>query len=538
MNKRPLYGVATGATLRPLMAGALAFVVVTGCGGTQPPGGGGGGGTTSIEYLRVDNDYVGSGNTVTVSWSVTDRGTWNGEEYCRLTTRYEGGEVTDLGLVPCVGSMASEVVFPTGSRYIRIGIETKEAASPYSDLTEFVTVSKVEEAATAWSDVFGTTSHEHATAVGIGPDGSVVVAGETWSSFHGPYQGNGDIFVVKFSSTGALLWGDQFGSDHWDNASAIAIDSEGNVFVVGTAGGELLGTDLGGTDAFIRKYSSIGSHEWTRVFGDYDYDDARAVVALPDGSVVAVGSTTHTLVGGAQRRDVLYYKYSPTGDNEWNYRFGPDDYDLNIGSSVTYGSDGSIYIGGSSDEPSSGATHHFVMQVSDTGWPTVVAEFDTLNLLSSFESSIAVDEDNNVYFAIDLYDGDGSGRQQSVIYRIPASGGDTWTKRVFDFVASDHPEVPLSYAPIQVKPGPGGSVTYVSRRLVGESVVPVVGSIDFEGNHEWLKHTVRVLGAYSLGIWDVALQSDGTFVLVGIADVTGGTPDPVEAQAFVWKLER
>ncbi|HLN81480.1 MAG TPA: hypothetical protein VK392_09850, partial [Thermoanaerobaculia bacterium] len=87
------------------------------------------------------------------------------------------------------------------------------------------------------------------------------------------------------TGTGAQIWARRLsGSGAFDNAyaSGIAVDGAGNVVVVGAfqnsvdfGGGSL--TSAGGTDMFVAKYSASGAHLWSRRFGGASDDYAEAV---------------------------------------------------------------------------------------------------------------------------------------------------------------------------------------------------------------------------------------------------------------------
>jgi len=62
-----------------------------------------------------------------------------------------------------------------------------------------------------------------------------------------------------------------------DQASAVVVDANGNVYVVGSTKGSWDGQqNQGGSDAFITKFRAGGNREWTRIFGS----PADVVLAL------------------------------------------------------------------------------------------------------------------------------------------------------------------------------------------------------------------------------------------------------------------
>ena len=72
-------------------------------------------------------------------------------------------------------------------------------------------------------------------------------------------NGSYDIFVAKFSASGAHLWSKRFGVLYDDHGDAIAIDAGGNIIVVGDffegvdfGGGTLLSP--GNVDGFLVKF--------------------------------------------------------------------------------------------------------------------------------------------------------------------------------------------------------------------------------------------------------------------------------------------
>ncbi|HZL91347.1 MAG TPA: PKD domain-containing protein [Pirellulaceae bacterium] len=111
-------------------------------------------------------------------------------------------------------------------------------------------------------------------------------------------HGGADIFVAKYSAAGNLIWARGFGSAGTDQAEGIAVDSAGNVSLVGTyANGAVFGPGPGATtlaaqgrDAFAARLDSAGNVQWVRAVGGASDDDARGVAIDAAGSVYVSGT--------------------------------------------------------------------------------------------------------------------------------------------------------------------------------------------------------------------------------------------------------
>ena len=122
----------------------------------------------------------------------------------------------------------------------------------------------------------GTSSRDECTSVSSSNAGAVVV-GFTAGSLVGANVGGVDAFVKKYSPSGLVQWTKQFGSAGNDYGLDVAIDVAGNGYVVGVTDGALV-NNLGGKDIFLRKYDPAGKAIWTKQFGTA-LDDSAVEVA-------------------------------------------------------------------------------------------------------------------------------------------------------------------------------------------------------------------------------------------------------------------
>ena len=161
--------------------------------------------------------------------------------------------------------------------------------------------------------------------------------------------GGMDIFVAKYSPSGAHIWSKRFGGSGDDIAQSVAVDAAGNVILGGTF---MASVSFGGSpltsspdqfgspspDAFIAKFGPDGTYQWSKGFGGVGNDVIYAVAADSGGNVVAAGTFVGsvnfggtTLSSRSSSADMFLAKYSPTGALTWVSKFG--DY----GTDVAYG---------------------------------------------------------------------------------------------------------------------------------------------------------------------------------------------------------
>jgi hypothetical protein len=206
-----------------------------------------------------------------------------------------------------------------------------------------------------WARQPGTSGPDSASGVATDADGNVYVAGQTEGALGGPNKGAGDAFVVKYDRDGHLLWAQQPGTSGYDFANDIATDADGNVYVVGDAGGALAGPNKEG--AFVIKYDGGGRQLWARQPATNEGSIAWAVSADADGNAYVAGSTIEGL-GGPYKgsEDAFVIKYDLGGHVLWLRQFGMN---VNVGGDFPQGVatdvDGNAYVAGLTWGPLAGA---------------------------------------------------------------------------------------------------------------------------------------------------------------------------------------
>lgn len=90
--------------------------------------------------------------------------------------------------------------------------------------------------------------------VAIDGQGYVYVVGEAEGSLFGNHLGDVDLVLAKLDAMGNMIWSKQWGSDKRESGIAIAVDGQGNIYVVGGTDGNLFGTNAGQVDIFLVKF--------------------------------------------------------------------------------------------------------------------------------------------------------------------------------------------------------------------------------------------------------------------------------------------
>lgn len=199
--------------------------------------------------------------------------------------------------------------------------------------------------AVEWSTFLGSTAQDELRAVARARDGSIIVAGWTLgvnfpvrNAWQPQKAGGEDAVVAKFSATGSLLWATYLGGSGNDRALGVAVDGEGNIYVVGLTtstdfpvANALQSTKSGGSDAFLAKFSPNGQRLWATYYGGTGDDAATAAVVDAQGMLDVTGFTASTdfpTTSSALQRtlagytDAFLLQLRPDGARVWASYFG------------------------------------------------------------------------------------------------------------------------------------------------------------------------------------------------------------------------
>lgn len=163
-------------------------------------------------------------------------------------------------------------------------------------------VSPVVQYTTQWQKMPGGQQGDWATSHVTLADGSLVIVGTTESNASGDVpdtKGGTDVWVIKLTKAGTMVWSKTYGSYGDENGLSIVATVDGGFIIGASAYGDLtskygIGPTHDGTDALLIKIDSEGNMIKSLTLGGNGNDFAGPMVQAPDGSVWMAGSTNST----------------------------------------------------------------------------------------------------------------------------------------------------------------------------------------------------------------------------------------------------
>ena len=179
---------------------------------------------------------------------------------------------------------------------------------------------------------------DYATALSIDGSGNVYVTGESWGSYTGY-----DYTTVKYNSAGVEQWAARYNEpgNASDEATALAVDGSGSVYVTGWSVGS--GTRA---DYATVKYNSAGVEQWVaRYNGPGNSDDYATALSIDgSGNVYVTGESW----GSDTWYDYATVKYNSAGVEQWVARYnGPENSD-DYATALSIDGSGNVYVTGRS----------------------------------------------------------------------------------------------------------------------------------------------------------------------------------------------
>lgn len=203
-----------------------------------------------------------------------------------------------------------------------------------------------------WASSAGSSDPHRITSLAADTAGNLIAVGSfsasslAFGSITLTNAGSSDAFVVKYDPTGTPLWAIAIGGPSWEEATGVATDSFGNIYLTGhfessqlTIGSvTLTNTDSGTKDIFLIKLSRQGQVLWAQSFGGPDTDFGQAIAVSPIGDIAITGvfwsngfSIGSTVLTSSGQGDLFVARLNASGQPLWAQKAGGTDSEIPYG---------------------------------------------------------------------------------------------------------------------------------------------------------------------------------------------------------------
>tara|TARA_Y100000004_G_scaffold153380_1_gene177048 strand:- start:3086 stop:4432 length:1347 start_codon:yes stop_codon:yes gene_type:complete len=231
--------------------------------------------------------------------------------------------------------------------------------------------------------------------------------------------GSNGILIAKYDSSGTIqghrfLSGSGGGSDY---GYGIAIDSSDNVYI----SGQTNNIGAGDYDLVIAKYNSSLQIQWQRILGDSVKEEStkHGIAVDSSGNVYVTGYSATS----GNTTSLIVAKYNTSGSIQWQISLSTTN-KAALGNSIEVDNSGNVYVGGSTNNTSSGQGYDILIAKLATSngaliWQRTFGE-------SSSEGAEDIFVKDNVVYACSLT----GATRKHLITKLPANGSLTGTYNV------------------------------------------------------------------------------------------------------------
>ncbi|GAB3511276.1 Ig-like domain-containing protein [Emticicia fontis] len=190
-----------------------------------------------------------------------------------------------------------------------------------------------------WDKTLGGSGYESAEDLLELPDKSILVAcnsfGEgTGGDMSAPIKGGSDIWLVKLSEGGSIIWNKRYGSTGEERYPSMVLTNDGNVFftagINGPQNGDVSSEPIGFDDFWLIKIDYNGNKIWDKRYGGYNSENMPSIYKTFDKKYLLAGQTYSQLGYDItdyphSSNDLWVLKIDDDGNKYWDKRIGCND---------------------------------------------------------------------------------------------------------------------------------------------------------------------------------------------------------------------
>ncbi len=294
------------------------------------------------------------------------------------------------------------------------------------------------QTAISWQATVGTSDVEYATGSAPTADGGFITGGK---AFYPLISADREYWIGKLDASHAIQWQKTYGGFGLDQMSDVIPVSTGGYLLVGTsasnAGKDKTENSLGGNDFWLVRVDDLGNVIWDETIGGSGADMLAAVGEAPDGSIYLAGTSSSGLGGDKWEpslggTDIWLMKVSSDGSHIlWQRTLGGASNDGTFRDAMTVTDDGGVVlaghsasgIGGEKSEPSQGGNDYWVVKFTAAG----VVEWDrTLGGTGSDIATGIVQDRSGNYLVTGMSTSGATGDKTSAAF----GGEDIWALKL------------------------------------------------------------------------------------------------------------
>lgn len=369
------------------------------------------GGTSEPYALTVD----ASGNVY-----VTGRGTEGITYYNYFTIKYDSigtqewyAYYSGLPGLYLNDEAYDIVVDNAGNAYVTGSSDTTVA----QDNSDIVTIKYSPAGETLWVrryDAALGSSFDLGMEVEIDKNGDVIVAGVSENA-----MGDLQPVVIKYTSSGNFLWETRYPGDVYIYGYSIlplhpislCVDTSRYIYIATNTP-----DSLGYRDYLTIKYDPDGNEVWSKTYASIEGDDALALKVDLQGNVYVTGR-----VSGGAYKDIVTLKYDPNGYLLWTAYYNGPVGEHDIGFDLDLDICGNVYVAGLASTASSN-TDFVTIKYDSGGSQDWVVFYDGAFPASPDQDkafAIAVDDSGNVWITGESDEEGGDFDFTTIKYRKP-----------------------------------------------------------------------------------------------------------------------